>query len=164
MSKGLFDTIKNGQFGPEQPMTRAMLATALYRLAGAPAVSDSGVFSDVLTDAPYAAAVTWAYSAGVVTGTSATTFAPNGNITREQLAVMLYRFAKWAKMEVSASGELSAFTDAGSVSSWAMDATKWAVGFQLLSGMGDGTLAPQGAATRAQVAQILTRFERIAAS
>lgn len=167
MSKGLFDTIGTGKFGPEQPMTRAMLATALYRLAGSPDASEAtasdgagsgGVFTDIPNSAAYGDAVTWAYEAGVVNGATATTFDPEGTITREQIAAMMYRYAQWAKDDTTALGSLSGFTDAASISSWAKDAMSWAVGQKLMDGMGNGTIAPRGTTTRAQTAAILMRF------
>jgi hypothetical protein len=154
----LFDTVAAGKFGPDAPMTRAMLATALYRLAGSPAVTDNKVFTDVPSGAPYANAVAWAYQSGVVTGTGATTFEPGGSITREQIAAMLYRYAGYSGAGISASGDLTAFTDSGSVSNWAKDAMAWAAGAKLIGGMGDGTVNPQGTATRAQVAKMLLSY------
>lgn len=92
--EGLFDAVGTGSFGPGQPMTRAMLVTALYRLSGSPAVSSSTSFQDVPADASYADAVAWAYASGVVNGTSDVTFDPQASITREQIAAMFYRYAQ----------------------------------------------------------------------
>jgi hypothetical protein len=158
MAKGLFDKTGDAVFGPEQPMTRAMLTAALYRLAGSPAVTETSAFTDVPAGAAYAAAAAWACGTGVVTGTDSAAFNPDGAITREQIAAMLYRYARWSGAGVEALGDLSSFTDAGSVSTWAQDAMRWAVGKKLLSGTGDGSLSPQGTATRAQAAQILLNF------
>lgn len=163
VSEGLLDTAGDGQFSPAQPMTRAMLMKALYRLAGAPAVTGTPAFTDVPAGADYAAAVAWAYEAGVAGGKTATTFDPDGSVTREQLAAMLYRYVQ-RDGGTAGKGDLSEFSDAKSVSSWAVDAVGWAVENKLISGMKDGTISPRGTATRAQTAQILTRFEEIAAS
>ena len=151
--KRLFDPMADGGFGPEQPMTRLMLAQALYRLSGSPAVSGKGPFVDT-TDP----AVVWAYEQGVVTGTSSDTFEPGGTITREQIAAMLRRYAGTAGRDVSAQGGLSAFPDGGKVAGWAEDGMAWAVGAKLINGTGAGLLAPQDTATRSQVAQILLNF------
>jgi len=102
--------------------------------------------------------VVFAANNGIVKGTSETTYNPNDPITREQMALILYNYAVYRGYDVSATNSLSAFTDAGSVSSWALTQTKWAVGEGLITGMTTTTLEPQGTATRAQVATILTRF------
>lgn len=151
--KGLFDPLADGGFGPEQPMTRLMLARALYRLSGSPAVSGKGPFLDT-----YDPAVVWAQEQGVVNGTSADTFTPDGSLTREQIAAMLWRYAHVKGADTPAAGELSAFPDGGSTSAWAGEAMAWAVGGGLINGTGAGKLDPQGTASRAQVAQILMKF------
>ncbi|SHH97935.1 S-layer homology domain-containing protein [Sporobacter termitidis DSM 10068] len=158
MSKGLFDTSGGGAFAPEQPMTRAMLATALYRLAGAPETAPAGVFTDVDKNAAYAGAVGWAYDNGIVTGVGGTRFDPDGGITREQIAAMLYRYAAYEKVDTTASGDLNVFPDAAQISDFAKTPLAWAVGLKLINGTGAGTADPQGAATRAQVAQILFNY------
>lgn len=150
--RGLFDATGADTFSPDAPMTRLMLAEALYRLAGAPAVSGQSPFAD--SSAP---SVVWAYEQGVVTGTAADAFTPGGSITREQIAAMLCRYAK-ASGEETPGGSLSAFPDAGAVSAWAAEAVAWAVGEKLINGTGAGSLDPQGTASRAQVAQILMNF------
>ncbi|SHH97955.1 S-layer homology domain-containing protein [Sporobacter termitidis DSM 10068] len=155
MTKGLFDTATPASFEPDAPMTRAMLATALYRLEGSPAVVSGGAFTDVPADAPDAKAVQWAFDSGIVQGDGGARFNPDGSITREQIAAMLCRYASYKKEDATPSGDVSAFPDAADISAWAEDAMKWAVGQKLISGMGNGTLSPQGTATRAQVAQIL---------
>jgi len=149
MEAGLFDLTGADTFSPNAPMTRLMLAQALYRLSGSPAVSGKGPFVDT-TDP----AVVWAYEQGVVTGTSSDTFEPGGAITREQIAAMLMRYASLSG-DAAAQGDLSAFPDRAAVSAWAEEAMAWAVGEGLINGTGAGALEPQGTATRAQVAQIL---------
>jgi hypothetical protein len=159
--KGLFDPVSGSRFGPDAPMTRAMLVTALYRLAGSPDVTNTDDFADVPPGAAYAGAVAWAHQTGVVTGTSGSAFTPSGSITREQLAAMLYRYVKATGSYVISNGDMSGFADADSVSAWASDALKWAVGIKLIGGMDDGTLAPQGTASRAQMAMILMQLNSI---
>ena len=110
-------------------------------------------------DAWYADAVAWAAENGIVNGVSETEYAPNANITREQLATMLYRYAQYSGMDaVDLRENISGFADADSVSEYAVQALNWAVGEELVNGMGDNTLAPQGNATRAQAAALLMRY------
>ena len=106
----------------------------------------------------YGDAVRWAERAGVVSGTSATTFAPNAAITREQLAAILMNYANYKHENTSARADLSKYSDASKISSWANDVMAWAVSKGYISGMTATTLAPQGSATRAQVAAILQRY------
>lgn len=146
-------------FSPNETMTRAMFVTVLYRMAGSPAVTGTNPFTeDVAADQWYTNSVVFAASNAIVKGTSDTTYSPDDPITREQMAVILYNYAVYRGYAVSATNDLSAFSDASSVSSWALAQTKWAVAKGLITGMTTITLEPQGAATRAQVATILTRF------
>ena len=131
-----------------------MIVTVLYRLTGEPASGTASQFTDVAAGAWYAKAVAWAASRDIVNGTSATTFSPNSPITREQLATMLWRYAG----SPAGGSSLSSFGDSASVSAYALEAVRWAVGEGLISGTDAGLLAPQGSATRAQVATILMRF------
>ncbi len=160
-SAGLFNGVSETRFSPGASMTRAMLATVLYRLAGspeAPAESVSG-FTDVPADSWYAAPVTWAESAGIVNGMGGGLYMPGVSITREQMAVMLYRYAAgYAGLPVTAAGDLTVFTDAEQCSEWARDALIWAAGASIIGGRADGTLDPTGTATRAEVATMLQRF------
>ena len=157
MGRGLFDA-PNGKFSPNEPMTREMFAVALYRHAGKPEVTDFVDFADVTKGTPLSAAVSWAFNAGVVNGVGENRFAPDAQITREQLAAMLYRYATFRAENTSARGDLTAFSDAASVSTWATDAMGWANGMKIINGMGDGRIAPQGTVTRAQVAQMLLNY------
>lgn len=150
---GLFDPTGDGSFGPDAHMTRLMLAEALYRLAGNPAVADKTPFDDC--DTP---SVIWAYTAGVVDGRGGGLFDPQGSITRQEIAAMFYRYAEKAKMDLSQFNDLAVFSDSESVAGWALVNMKWAVGAELINGMEDGTLLPNGKATRAQVAAITMRF------
>ena len=145
-------------FAPNATLTRGMLATVLWRMEGSPVVNYALPFEDVSGDQWYTEAIRWAASVGVVNGTSATTYAPNANITREQLATMLYRYAAYKSGSVSTSASLSGFTDAGSVSDYAADAMEWAVAEEIIGGMTSTTLVPQGSATRAQTATMLMRY------
>lgn len=140
-------------FSPNENMSRAMLATVLYRMSGETAEADSS-FGDVSSSAYYAAAVNWASSKGIVNGMDADAFSPNASITREQLAAMLYRYAG----EPSVSADLSAYTDAVSISPYAEKAVEWCVAKGILSGKSATRLAPQDTATRAECAAMLQRF------
>ena len=143
-------------FAPHAPMTRLMLTQALYRLAGSPPVSAGSPFSDCPDRA-----VAWAYGAGVVTGKSESVFDPQGSLTRQELAVMLYRYGKTAgTLYPGPSDSLSLFEDQSSVAHWASDAMNWAVGCGLINGTSSTTLSPAGTATRAQGAVILMRFAK----
>lgn len=156
---------------PTGVCTRAQLVSILYRMQGEPTTVKGyelaklrAPFDDVPRGQWYTDAIWWAKLTGVVAGTSATTFDPEGEITREQLAVILYNYTKqFASGSLTATGSLAGFPDAGSVSSWARTEMAWAVGNGLISGTGSGSIAylsPQGSATRAQVAAILMRFEQ----
>jgi len=147
-------------FAPHATLNRAMLATILWRMEGEPAVTFRSVFADVPAGQWFSSAVIWAFDNDIVTGTSPTTFEPNANITREQFATMMHRYASFAGEDVSvpANFNLNNFADQGSVSSWAATAMRWAVYTGLISGTDAVTLAPRGNATRAQAAIILMRF------
>ena len=156
VGRGLMNGVGSEKFDPEGSMTRAMLVTVLWRDAESPAAGVN-CFTDVLNGQWYAPAVTWAAEAGIVTGTSASTFDPNGSITREQMAAILYRYANREGYDTSKRGSLSSFSDAASVSGYAQEPLEWAVAMGLINGS-DGKLLPQGNATRAQVSAILMRY------
>jgi len=155
-SRELFQGTSASTFSPNAPMNRAMLATVLYRLEDA-AASGSHGFADVAEGTWYTDAVTWASQSGIVTGTG-NGFNPSGNVTREQLATMLYRYAKTLGMDTAVRGSLNSFADSGRTSGWAKDAMTWAVDNGLITGKGSSTLDPGGSATRAEVAAILQRM------
>lgn len=158
---GLVAGMGNNEFQPNTKLTRAMLVSLLYRLEGSPEVSGECAFADVAEGAWYEAAVIWATENGVAYGTTDTTFAPNANVTREQAATFLYRYAKVKGYDVSTVADLSSFPDANKVSGYAKDAVAWAVANGIISGVASGSkvyLEPQGSATRAQAAAILVRF------
>ena len=139
-------------------MTRAMLVTVLYRAAGEPTVAGiTNKFTDNKQGQYYYNAVLWASNMGIVNGATATTFDPNGNITREQIAAILYRYAG----SPAVTGSLSGYSDQAQVSSFAVKAMQWAVGSGIITGVTSGgktTLSAKGNATRAQVAVMLHRF------
>ena len=155
--EGLFAGTSDTTFSPNAAMTRAMLVTVLYRLEGEPAVSGRSGFSDVTFNSYYEDAVTWAAGNGIVNGTSTTMFSPNANVTREQMAAILYRYAQYKKYNTAASSSLNGFTDQASVSGYATASLEWAVAEKMVNGSA-GKLMPTGNATRAQVAAILHRF------
>lgn len=156
-NNGIMDGVDNGVFSPNTETTRGMVVTILYRLAGEPNVRGGNDFSDVASGAYYADAVTWASNAGIVNGTSATTFSPNALVTREQFAAMLYRYMSYIGEDVSASTNLNRYTDADSVSAYAETAMSWAVAEGIINGRTATTLAPAGNCTRAEVAAMITR-------
>lgn len=157
-NEGMMDGISATQFAPNSNLTRGMVVTMLYRLEGEPRVTGSSGFDDVASGAWYADAVTWAAENGIVNGVSDTEFAPNVNITREQLAAILYRYAEYNDYDVSGRDDLSEFTDRSSISSYALDAMRWAVDEGLITGITNTTIEPQGTATRAQAATMFMRF------
>ena len=154
--KGLMTGTSATAFAPDATTTRGMIVTMLYRLEGEPAAAASG-FADVEAGQWYANAVNWAAANQIVNGYGET-FGPNDIITREQMAAILYRYAQYKGYDVSASGQMSAYTDAANVSDYASSAMQWAVGEGLLNGVTETTLAPDGSAIRAQVAAIFMRF------
>ena len=148
-----------GSFGPNVDLSRAMLAQMVYAMEGKPAVSGASGFSDVPANEWFASAVNWAAANGVVSGVSETGFGPNNALTREQLALILYRYAQNQGYDTTQGGmAVREFADSDKISDWAAEAVAWAVNEGLLSG-GDGNqLNPTGTATRAQVAQVLMNF------
>lgn len=156
--KGMMAGTAADVFAPNATTTRAMIVTILYRLEGSPAVIGTSAFVDVPAGQWYTDAVNWAAANQIVKGTSATTFAPNDSITREQMAAILYRYAQYKGYDVTKKADLSGYSDNGQVSAYAKDALAWANAAKLINGVTNTTLAPQGNATRAQVSAILHRF------
>lgn len=156
--KGMMAGTAADVFAPNATTTRAMIVTILYRLEGSPAVTGTSAFADVPAGQWYTDAVNWAAANQIVKGTSATTFAPNASITREQMAAILYRYAQYKGYDVTKKADLSGYSDNGQVSAYAKDALAWANAAKLINGVTNTTLAPQGNATRAQVSAILHRF------
>ena len=153
-ANGLMDGVSASEFAPDTTLTRAMLVTILWRMEGEPVVNYLMPFTDVDGGAWYAEAVRWAASEGIVTGVSDTSFAPNAEITREQLAAILHRYAG----EPATAANLSGYADGASVSAYAVDAMSWCVEHDIITGTTATTLEPQGTATRAQAAAMLMRF------
>lgn len=156
--KGMMAGTAADVFAPNATTTRAMIVTILYRLEGSPAVTGTSAFVDVPAGQWYTDAVNWAAANQIVKGTSATTFAPNDSITREQMAAILYRYAQYKGYDVTKQADLSGYSDNSQVSAYAKDALAWANAAKLINGVTNTTLAPQGNATRAQVSAILHRF------
>ena len=155
---GMMSGTSETTFSPDLTTTRGMIVTILYRLENEPTVTGTTAFTDVAADQYYANAVAWAAQNGIVSGTTATTFAPNNAITREQMAAILYRYAQFKGYDVSVKADLSVYTDAAQVSTYATDAMAWANGAQLITGTSQAMQTPASNATRAQVATILMRF------
>lgn len=154
---GLFSGVSHDSFGPGDSMDRSMLATVLYSLDGKPAAGKSG-FADVADGAWYADAVAWAAEHGIVSGVGGGAFTPGGTITREQLAVMLYRYAQYKGYDVSKTADLSGYADQDKLSDWAAQAVQWACGSGLMAGRSAAQLAPEGTLTRAEAATMLKAF------
>lgn len=154
----LFKGVTDTEFAPNSDMTRAMFVTVLYRLENPTEKSGKNSFNDVKDGEWYAEAVVWAAGNGVVEGMSETEFAPNDNITREQMAAIIYRYAKMNGYDTEIASELSQFTDLNEISNWALYAVKWANAAGLVTGTSETTISPKDTATRAQVAATLMRF------
>ena len=154
----LMNGVTVDKFAPSVPFTRAMLVTVLYRNEGEPAVNKSIPFADVDIGAYYASAVIWAKQNGIVNGVNETEFAPDENITREQIATIMFRYAQYKGMDAVTLEENLHFTDAGEISEYAVSAMNWAVGKGLMKGKSTTTINPKDNATRAEIAAILQRF------
>ena len=151
--QGLMSGTTETLFSPELPMSRAMLATVLYRMAGSPAVSGSAPFSDTQEDAWYASAVLWAQQGAYINGYDPQTFGPNDPVTREQLVTVLWRYAGSPQAGVS-----TPFTDKGALSAWAVQAVHWAASGGLVTGRPGNLFDPSTQTTRAETAALLTRY------
>ena len=159
-SHELFQGVGENKFDPQASMTRAMLVTVLYRLENEPESSGKVKFADVAEDTWYADAVAWAAETKLVNGTDKG-FEPNADITREQIATILYRYAQSLGMDTKARGIVSRFGDSAEISGWAADAMAWAVEVGLFRGDENENLNPQGNATRAEVATLLERLVKL---
>ena len=157
-TRGLMVGVSDTSFATDQALSRAMLASVLYRLAGEPAVTAENPFTDVPADRWYTDAVIWAAENGIVVGCGDGTFRPNAPATRAQTAVMLYAYANFAGRNTSQRADLSAFADAADVPSWALAEMQWANAAQLILGRDGKLLAPNAEATRAEMATILSTF------
>ena len=155
VEKGIMNGYNKNEFGPNDTLSRAMLAQILYNNAGKPTASNSAAYSDIKSSDWFAPAVSWAAEKGIVTGYTDNTFRAGDSITREQLAAMLYRYAG----QPATTGSLANFTDAASVSGYAQQAMQWATANGIITGNGSATtLDPQGNATRAQAAAMIMRY------
>ena len=154
----LMSGVSSTKFSPNSAADRAMLVTILHRTAGKPAADGGGSFADVPGGKYYSAAVSWAAGEGIVTGSGSGNFNPTGKLTREQLAVVLYRYAQYEGRDVSRRADLGAYKDGAKVSSWAKDAMSWAVAEGLITGSNQKNLTPGGSTNRAQLATILMRY------
>ena len=153
VSEGMMNGVAAGNFGPDGTLTRAMVVTVLYRAVGSPAVSGATNFTDVKPGQWYTDAIAWAQANGVVNGVTATTFAPDAPVTREQIAAILWRYSGLPEM----TADLGVFTDGNKVSSYAKEAMLWAVSEGIFAGS-NGALLPRDNASRAQFATIIMRF------
>ena len=150
--------VSDDKFSPQGLLSRAMLTTILYRVEKEPKIAEAAKYKDVEANAWYANAVAWASHEGIVAGYSESTFAPNDQITREQMAAMLQRYSKYKKLDANKSKDLSSYKDVKDVSDWASEAVKWSVAEELIAGRTKETLVPKGTATRAEAATILKNY------
>ena len=157
-TRGLMVGMDEKTFAPDRQLSRAMLAVILYAMAGEPAVTGESPFTDVPAGCWYTDAIVWAAQNGIVCGFGDGTFRPNEAVTRAQAAVMLYGYAAFTGADVTARADLSAYSDAGQIPSWAMDAMQWANARRLIVGRDSSHLAPNGGATRAEMAAILSAY------
>lgn len=158
VKENLFKGTSDTTFEPNATMTRAMMVTVLWRLAGQPEVTTLADFADVADDAYYAKAVSWANEAGIVKGYDNNLFGSNDNVTREDMASFMYRYAKYKGYDLSKTADLSGYTDMDQISAYALENMKWANATGLIQGRTETTLAPKGDSTRAEVAAIFQRF------
>ena len=154
----LFLGVSDTEFAPNELLTRAMFITILYRADGRPQTNNMLKFDDVAEDAYYADAVCWASENGIITGVSDGKFAPDQNMTREEIAAVMSRYADYKGIHTASQGDLTVFADADAVSGWARESVAWAVDYGLLSGKENNLLDPRGDTTRAEAAAILKRF------
>ncbi len=159
---GLMNGVEEKEFAPEETLTRAMLITVLYRFDGEAEIDSETVFEDVNVDDYYGKALAWATENDIVNGISETEFAPNEDISREQMATILFRYAAFKGMEaVNMAENLEGFADADEISEYAVSAFNWAVGAGLFNGRDGGTLAPLDGLTRAEAATLIVRFSKL---
>lgn len=158
-SRGYMQGMGEKEFAPDYPLTRAMLVTIIYRIAGSQEVEAQSSFDDVENDMWYTDAVNWAKNNDIVSGIGNNMFAPDDFITREQLCVIMYNYSKLSEMAgEKQSFDLGVFSDMDNISSWATDAVEWACSKQIIKGRDNGTVDPSGNATRAEASAVLQRY------
>ena len=155
---GDMNGMDTSHFGPNLELNRAMMVTILYRIAGSPAVAADSTFSDVPADEFYTAPVAWAVENGITNGVSASLFAPGKPLTRQELVTFLYRFAGVMGYDRTATTDLSAYTDADEIQSYAVQAFQWAVASGVVNGTSQTTLSPENTTTRAQICIMVSRL------
>ena len=161
-AKGYMNGVSMTSFAPHSTLTRGMLVTVLYRMEKEPDSDGEISFQDVETDVWYTDAVYWAANAGIVDGYSKTMFAPNEPITRQEMATILWRYARHLGMNVSTAGEtIPAFADRDEIAPWAGQAISWAYTRGIIQGRGGNVLDPNGQATRAEAAAVIARFIKL---
>ena len=158
LSKGYFTGMGNGIFQPDGFFTRAQLAQILWRMGGN-LMSRGCSFTDVSPSDWYYDAVSWCYQNGIMTGLSTSSFAPDAPLSQQQMALILYQFAKYSGIDVSSQGDLSAYSDGENVSLWAKQGMEWAVGSGLLPTSSGNTLNPSASVTRSQMAMVLYAYD-----
>lgn len=158
VGSGYMNGMTQTLFGPHTDLNRAMMVTILYRIAGSPAVDGTPAFTDVPAKSFYTDAVVWATANGITNGVSQNLFAPGNSLTRQELVTFLYRFAKHMGYDVTASADLSAYTDASVVRPYAVEAFQWAVAEGIIKGTTATTLSPEATTTRAQVCLMVYRM------
>ncbi|CAH0537532.1 hypothetical protein [Oscillospiraceae bacterium] len=155
---GLMDGISMTSFGADQNTTRGQVVTILWRLTGEPRAARNNQFTDVSSNAYYNTAISWAAENGIVKGYDSKTFRPNANVTREQLAAILYRYAEYMNLSTKGASNLTKFDDYYTIGTWARDSLAWANYHGLINGVDSYHIDPKGNTTRAQLAAILHRF------
>ena len=158
VENGMMNGVGENQFAPNAPLTREMLAVVLYNMEKQPESTGVNPFADVKADMWYTDAIVWANANGIVAGYDDSTFGLGDSITREQLAAILYRYAQMKGYDVTEKADLTGYADSAAISGYAVEAMQWANANGIVNGMTETTLAPQGAATRAQVATMLMNF------
>jgi hypothetical protein len=158
MEKGLFNGVSETRFDANGTLSRAMLVTVLWRSEGQPVPKGGSSFSDLDTGKWFSDAVAWAAENGIVQGYADGRFGTDDAVTREQIVTILFRYAAYKGMDVSGRADISTFSDAASVPSWAAEAMSWAVSAGLIRGRDDNTISPTDSATRAEFATIIMRF------
>ena len=154
---GLMNGVSPTSFAPDENLSRAMFITTIYRLEGSPEITGSVSYTDVEAGRWYTKAVIWGTENGIINGHN-NQFQPNADITREQMAAIMQRYAQYKQLDTSARADLSGFSDGASVSNWARENMQWAVGAALFNGNNHNELCPQDSATRAEAAAVLQRF------